>query len=109
MAGPMTNALMCRGTAIEMRYAARISQRWPSARPARSATASVNTANANVAAYTSVSVALSHAVDMLPAQSAAANPPAVLPVHRVTRRALTPPATAVHAAENRFVASAVGI
>jgi hypothetical protein len=60
------------------------------------------------AEYTSVSVALSHTVAELPNPRPAANAAGTSRVHRVTRIAASPPATAVHAAASRFVATAVG-
>ena len=76
-------------------------------RPARSATVSVSITSSITLAYTSLSVALDHTVNIPPAHSALASPIARDPLTRATNAASNPPAAAVHAAENRFVASAV--
>jgi hypothetical protein len=56
-------------------------------------------------AYTSVSVALSHTVDIVPAQSPAATPTSGWRAHRDSSAAVSPPAAAVHAAERRLTAA----
>src|SRR5690242_20019228 len=65
-------------------------------------------AMSNDAEYTSVSVALSHTLDIPPNASPAATAATVSRVHRATRLAAMPAATAVQTAASRLVASAVG-
>src|SRR4051812_22454113 len=106
--GAARSALRCNGTPRTMRYAVRSVHRSSPSRPARSAAHMVTTPSVSDAAYTSVSVAFSQTDDMPPAATADANAMAPLAVARHTSRPVSPAATAVATAENRFVATAYG-
>ena len=106
-AGAATSALRCSGTASASAYAVAMPQRALPVRPARSAASNVSITSSSALAYTSVSVALDHTVNMPPAHNALASAIGSDPVARATSAVSSPPAAAVHIAENRFVASAV--
>ena len=101
---------MCNGTASAKAYAVatrHFAAAASFASLAHSAAASASIASSITLAYTSVSVALDHTVNMPPAHSAPASAIAHERVTRASTSASTPPAAAVHAAEKRLVASAV--
>src|SRR5258705_6557087 len=71
--------------------------------PARSAAHRIMQPNRNATAYTSVSVALSHTVDIRPAVNPAAVAAKPSPVHRANKLARIPHPNAVHTADRRLI------
>src|SRR3982751_5008254 len=100
--GTTSSAVRCSDHDNPVRYAASSAQRASEFWPARSAAQRTMQPNRNATAYTSVSVAPSHTVDIRPAVSPAAVAAKPSPLHLENKLVSIPQANAVHTAERRF-------
>ena len=101
--GTTSSAIRWSDHASPARYAARSAHRASEFSPARSAAQRMMQPKSSATAYTSVSVAFSHTVDMSPAASPAAAAAKPSLVHLAKRLARMPHPKAVHTADNRLI------